>query len=204
VRCRTAHIIPALVLVPLMAGACGGDAGAPDQTVPVDVGWPGDGGATETFDLGDGLEAELPEAWRVTRFADVTPSESSPPGCSSRRASLGVGEPRIDLELNTASCAGATGNGQVGDGDHGTYVTLGDVPEPSEVQQQEVPAGSLTTLRQPYFECVDGCKDFTDTVGLLTLDAPPDPERPTLVILSPKGQASPGQIVALAEVIVPA
>lgn len=203
-RCRTAHSIAALVLAPLLAGACGEDAGAPDQTTPVDVGWPGDGGATETFDLGGGLEAELPEAWRVTPFAEVTPSERNPVGCSSRRASLGAGQRRIDLELNDVSCIGVTGNGDIGDGDHGTYVSLADVPDPSEVRQHEVPAGSLTTLRQPYIECTDGCKDFTDTLALLTLDAPPDPDRPTLVILSPKGEASAEQLVALAEVIVPA
>lgn len=238
-RCRTvppvhsrllssAGTAACLAVTLLVAGACVDDrsggsddglgptttAGAsdssrrPDQDGPP---WPGDDAPTETYDLGAGLVAELPEGWEVTPFGDpVEVSRDSggggsggTGGCTSQAATVDAGEHLVELRLNATGCAGIDVTGQIGNGYHGSYVTLDDVPDPRDVADHQVEAGSLTTFSQDYFECTNECNDYEDHVALLELADPPDPEHPTVVLVDPRGQLSVDHLVALADAIHP-
>jgi hypothetical protein len=202
-RCWVVSRVVVLFVV-VAVGACtdddseDGSAGA----------WPGDGGPAETVDLGAGLVAELPEGWEVgeiTEAGDALPSEV-PGDCTSLRGWLSPGDdqPRVDLQLNSVGCAGLEPLDQIGNGYHGTYVTIDDVQEPTDVEEHQVPAGPLVTFSQDYFECTNECNDYDDHVALLTFTTPPDPAFPSLTVLDPKGDRSPDDLVALAAAITPA
>lgn len=158
----------------------------------------------ETSSLGEGLAVDLPADWEVTPFApdDETPGDADD-GCTSLRAALGDGAATVDLQLNSTECSDREPTGRIGNGFHGVYVTLDDVADPSNVETHEVPAGTLATFTQDYYECTNSCADYQDHVGLLELDDPPDPDRPTLVLLSPRGELALDQLVALAEAVHP-
>lgn len=194
-----------------LLAACGDDSGGTEtsdadpetdpETEP-DAAWPGDGGPTETFDLGEGLVAELPEDWEVEPFEPRDPENVAGGECAGPEARLDTGAGLLSLELNPQDCdRGDTGSTDIGNGDHGTYVALDDVPEPQDVEEHDVGAGSLTTFVQAYYECTNECNDYDDNVGLLELEGPPDPNRPTVVLLDAKGELPMEGLVAVAEAI---
>lgn len=190
-----------VVVTGLLVAGCGGDDDGPDPDDEGDAApWPGEGVEAQAYELGDGLVVDLPAGWEVTPFAEP---EGWEPPCSIRQAQVSDGETLIDLELNGPDCAGA-GQDQIGNGYHGFYVSLDDVPEPLDVAEQDVTAGALTTFSQDYFECTNSCTDYQDHVGLLALDSPADPQRPTLVLLDAKGDRSMADLVTLADAIHPA
>jgi hypothetical protein len=192
-----------LVFVVVAAGAC-----ADDSEDGADRAWPGDGGPAETVDLGAGMVAELPEGWEVGEITEATDSLPSevPGDCTSLRGWLSPGDdqPRVDLQLNSAGCRGLEPLDQIGNGYHGTYVTIDDVGDPADVEEHQVATGTLVTFSQDYFECTNECNDYDDHVGLLTLTVPRDPAFPTLTVLDTKGERSFDELVALADAISPA
>jgi hypothetical protein len=208
---RWLGVVVVTSFVVLGGGACADDSSDGDQGISEqgsDVGWPGEGGPTEAVDLGAGLVGELPEGWEVGEITDASDSLPSevPGDCTSLRGWLGPGDdqPPVDLQLHSAGCGGREPLDQIGNGYHGTYVTIDDVQDPVGVEEHEVTAGALVTFSQDYFECTNECNDYDDHVGLLTLTAPPDPAFPTLVILDEKGERSFDELVALADAIRPA
>lgn len=207
-------------LAPLVAGAvllaaCGDDSangedaevetGETDEeaATETEAAWPGDGSTTDTFDLGEGLVADLPTDWQVEPFELPDPDNVPGGECAGPVASLDTGGGRLSLELNPRDCDrdDDPNERQIGNGNHGLYVTMDDVPEPRDVADHEVTAGSLVTFVQDYFECTNECTDYEDNIGLLELAAPPDPERPTVVLLDAKGEFSTDALVAVADAI---
>jgi hypothetical protein len=204
VRARRLLLVLTVVTTGLALVGCGDDDDGP---TPGDDGeaapWPGGSDETQAYDLGDGLVAELPAGWEVEPFADWEDGANVEP-CSRRAASVSDGASYMRLELNSRGCAGIEQDSQIGNGYHGVYVGIDDVPEPQDVAEQDVAAGTLTTFSQEYFECTNSCSDFDDNVGLLALTSPPDPDFPTLVLLDEKGEHPIEDLVALADAIQPA
>ncbi len=54
---------------------------------------------------------------------------------------------------------------------------------------------------QTYTECTNECVESDDRVALVALAAPPDADRPTLMIRAPGDDVSEAQLVALAATI---
>lgn len=166
---------------------------------PEPVVWPGDGEAEQEMDLGEGLVALLPEQWEVTPLAL---SDNPERDCPPLEGSLDTGDGYIVLEMHPANCDVEHSRGdQIGNGRHGEYVELEDVPDPLRVEEQDVPAGHLTTFSQIYFEATNSYNEYEDNVGLLELTTPSDPERPTLMLLDSKGELPMDGLVAVAEAI---
>jgi hypothetical protein len=192
--------VAAIALAPLLVTACSDGSGSPPEGAG-DVLDPE--GETVPYDLGAGFAADLPEGWEVTTFT-AGEGQVGPEACSARQATVSsgddVGDVRVELWLPSAGCAGGEAE-QIGNGFHGRYVGVDDAPEPSGVEEHDVPLGPLTTFTQPYFECTNECHDYTDTVGLVALEAPPEPDYPTLMLLSPQGEVDAGTLAGLAEAL---
>lgn len=211
-RPLTSVLLAAGVTAALLGGACADDSsnGALDDPTTAEAGegerapWPGGSAPTETHQLGGGLVAELPEGWEIGRFeAGPYPPDDVPADCTMLWGDVGDGEVSVQLQLNSTGCSGVDGDDQIGNGHHGVYVTLDDVPEPLDVEEHDVTAGALTTFTQDYFECTNSCTDYEDHVGLLTLADPPDPDHPTLVLMDAKGDVPLDDLVDLADAIHP-
>lgn len=211
------------MVIALMAGvalgACADEADGPpggdDVTTTTDDGggggdddgggamFEGAGGPVETVSLGAGLSADLPASAdaEVTPFAPAV-DRPDVDGCAPLSARVEVGDAGLELYLNDTACSAADPR-EAGNGDHGSYVTIDDVSDPGHVAEHPSAAGDLVTFTQGYFECTNSCADFTDHVGLLALDAPPDPDRPAVMLLSAQGEVAMEDIVTLADAIHP-
>lgn len=78
-----------------------------------------------------------------------------------------------------------------GNGDHGTYRTVDDATDAEAVTRVDTPAGPATRFEQPYYECTNECTTFTDTVAIVELDEPADPDHPTVVVRADKTAIGP-------------
>jgi hypothetical protein len=175
-------------------GGEGGDGG--DREAEDRVDWPGDGSPTQTVTLGEGLAADLPVSWEVEPFSE--PGEGHRPAdeCPGNEARLRTGDGTLTLAMFPLGC-GDSGR-PISNGFHGTYTSLDDVPEPVGVEEHEVAAGSLVTFTQRYDEYTNEHTVWTDNVGLLELANPPDPQRPTVMLLDAKGLLPMAGLVAVA------
>lgn len=172
--CRRALALTLALTFALGAGACTDDD---------DPAGPGDDSGEEvepaTFDLGAGLEADLPGDWVVEQ---AFPAPDTPSGqCEVLPASLGTGSGFVSLRLPEAVCADEPQDAPL-NGDHGDYITIEDVPEPREVSTVEVPLGSATTFLQDYEECTQECVVTEDRVALVALDPRIGEAYPTLMV----------------------
>ncbi len=178
---------PLALLGGLAVGACAQEASDSSQLSLNETTTENHGGALDEHDpvetaLGAGLAADLDPQAEVRPFAepeDETPSTGPEAGCSSLRATVDIGTTQVELWLNATGCAGRPSN-QIGNGFHGRYVTIDDVPEPSDIEDHQTPAGALA------------------------LDTPPDPDRPALMLLSPRGEVPADDLVTLANAVHPA
>jgi hypothetical protein len=48
-----------------------------------------------------------------------------------------------------------------------------------------------------YYECTDSCRNYTDTVAVITLDKPVDSANAALVVRSDKGSVGPAEMTVL-------
>lgn len=224
---RGVALVASVVAGAVLVGACGGDDDDPSgqNSVPSSTGGSdgsggGSGGSgsiplpnddnvpTQTVDLGAGLVAELPEEWELlSSFADG-PITGPVDGCTWFQAILDndAQDQLWELRANSTDCAGVNNDrdvADIGNGDHGYYVTMDDVPDPVDVEEHEVSAGPLTTFTQDYYECTNECNDFDDHVGLLELTDPPDAEYPSVMIVDSRGEMDFNSLVALADAIHP-
>ena len=92
----------------------------------------------------------------------------------------------VTIELVPADCEAPADS--PGNGDHGLYRTIDDVPEPIGVEHVETPIGAAIVFDQAYYECTNQCDDFLDRVAIVTLDDPADQRYPTVVIRDEAGQ----------------
>lgn len=90
-------------------------------------------------------------------------------------------------------------NRQIGNGDHGTYRTLADVPDPLAVTEVSTDLGRAQVFEQEYFECTNFCNDWKEPVAIVELEHPVDPEFPTLVLRSSKAELSRSELTEIVE-----
>lgn len=83
-------------------------------------------------------------------------------------------------------------------GDHGTYRTLEDVPEPVDVSEEDTPAGPAQIFVQRYEEYTNTSNSWDEPVAIVTLDEPVDADFPTLVLRSDKAELSREELTAVA------
>lgn len=90
-------------------------------------------------------------------------------------------------------------NRQIGNGDHGTYRTMADVPDPLEVTEVSTDLGPAHVFEQEYFECTNFCDEWNEPVAIVELDHPVDPEFSTLVLRSSKAELSRSEFTEVVE-----
>jgi hypothetical protein len=105
------------------------------------------------------------------------------------------GQPGLEIELVPADCrlpAGA--NQQIGNGNHGTYRRLDDVPNPIDVQHLSTKVGPAVIFTQKYFEATNSVARWQEPVAIVNLDHPADPHYPTLVLRGYRDEVSRSQL----------
>jgi len=135
-----------------------------------------------------GFVVEVPEAWGIT---DVWDADT----CGSVSYLLREGSSlRLVIEAVPASCPDAGVDTQIGNGFHGVYRTVDDVPDPQDRESVDTDLGSATVFTQKYFECTNSCEDWSEPVAIITLDAPVDVGYPTLVVRGEKETLSRAEL----------
>lgn len=130
-----------------------------------------------------------PVAFHVRLDANQTFSLRTPGSCPGLDGSIQLGpQRRILLSAYAASCD-ARDTGRPGNGRHGTYRSTADIPADRRAGAVtfRTALGEATAFSQPYYECTNSCRDYTETVAVITLDHPSDPAYPALVAYADKG-----------------
>lgn len=79
--------------------------------------------------------------------------------------------------------------GGIGNGNHGRYRTLDDVPKPEDVEHVGTDGlGDAVVFTQQYYECTNSCTNWDEPVVIVTLEAPVDPDYSALVVRSEKAE----------------
>ena len=96
------------------------------------------------------------------------------------------------------SCAAAD-NARPGNGRHGVYRTIADIPAErrSGAVTLHTALGEATAFDQPYYECTNSCKTYTEPVAVITLAHPSDPAYQALTVFSVKGSIGLDRLTAL-------
>ena len=101
---------------------------------------------------------------------------------------------RMRVEAVPTDCEVAEANSSIGNGQHGLYRTLEDVPEPEDVDTMTTALGEAAVFVQEYFECTNECERWDEPVAIITLDDPVDPAYPTLVLRGEQDRLSRGDL----------
>jgi hypothetical protein len=126
----------------------------------------------------------------------VTFRSAQPGGCPGSDALVTLGPDRyLRLSAYATSCD-ASGNANPGNGRHGVYRSPADIPADRLAGSVKVPTvlGDAVVFTQPYYECTNSCRNYTEPVALITLDHPRDPAYPGLMVYSEKGTIGLGQL----------
>jgi hypothetical protein len=125
-----------------------------------------------------------------------SPQANDCPGFSAD-VSLG-GDARVTLAAFATRCPIGTGNSNLGNGRHGVYRTSADIPAGSSAGARTVHTalGDATVFTQPYYECTNSCKNYTEPVAVLTLTQPQDSTVQALTVYSAKGTIDLDKLVA--------
>lgn len=110
-------------------------------------------------------------------------------GCPGFDALVSLGSDRnVRLSAYAAGCD-VTGNARPGNGRHGVYRSAADVPADRLASSATVRTalGDAIVFTQPYYECTNSCRDYTEPMAVITLEHPYDPAYPTLMAYSEKG-----------------
>ena len=167
---RTMLAAAALVaVVPLAACEGSVDIGSDDDTHALEV-----RGARTAWEL------EVPRDWAITDVweADVCGSVSY--------VVSEAGRTRLVIRAMPADCPEAEQNTQIGNGFHGVYRTIDDVPDPQDQETVPTDLGEATVFTQEYFECTNECERWDEPVAIVTVDSPVDAGYPTLVVRGEK------------------
>jgi hypothetical protein len=119
--------------------------------------------ALTDHDLGQGL------VWSGPADADVLPFEPArEDGCGQTFATITVRSVRLGLKLLGADCPQS--DQPPINGSHGSYLAPPDFAG-QVAERGTVPTGALVTFQQTYSEYTNSRHDYTDTVGLVTMDS---------------------------------
>ena len=115
-----------------------------------------------------------------------SPADDKCPGLDAR---IDLGSRRAVRLVAYATSCKAGDNVRPGNGRHGVFRTTADIPAERRADAigLDLPLGSASAFSQPYYECTNSCKNFTEPVVVITLANPSDPEFPTLTVYSDKG-----------------
>jgi hypothetical protein len=175
-----------LVLVALLAvaGLVGGCRVGPDPT-------PAPGGSPTPVSSPTLAPVDGPVRFDVQLGAgqSLMVTTPQPDGCPGYTALVTLGKDHyVRLSAYATSCA-ATDNARPGNGRHGVYRSAADVPADRLASSVRVHTalGDAVVFTQPYYECTNSCRDYTEPVAVIVLDHPRDPGYPALVVCSEKG-----------------
>lgn len=139
-----------------------------------------------------------PENTKVSELEHETIKAQTTTGggdCSVDRAEVtGKGRTLVVIQAVAATCSHGQPQPKPGNGRHGAYVTLADASHPTKVTRASAALGPAVFFDQSYFECTNSCRQWTEPVGLVTLDHPTDPAYPTVMAYSPTGNVSRGEL----------
>jgi hypothetical protein len=120
-------------------------------------------------------------------------------GCPGYDAVVTLGPDRyVRLSAYAQGCP-VTDNGRPGNGRHGVYRSAADVPADRLASSIKVHTalGDAVVFAQPYYECTNSCRDYTEPVAVITLDHPQDPRYPGLMVYSERGTIGLDQLATL-------
>ncbi len=145
--------------------------------------WPGRSSPTTRLSVVDdriAFEIKVPSGTMITRFY------------SGARRECAIAEVDFSEHGLRAYAAARTcdipARGRTGNGHHGLYRTIADVAAPKTVQRVETWLGPADVFSQDYYECTNACRNYTEPVAIVMLQQPVNPDFPTLVLISTKGE----------------
>lgn len=149
--------------------------------------------------FGPHLSIGVPSGWSVSTFGDPV-RDTFQPGCQYQQAALSPadGPPYVEIDLVGKDCAGGRHQPAPGNGRHGHYVSVGDATSAADVTTASTETGTITLFTQPYYECTNSCRNYTDHVALLHFTHPPDSRFPTLMIVTDDSSVTAAELQALA------
>jgi hypothetical protein len=176
---------PWLLLVPALALVAGCHSGGSDVgSQLVEVSTP-----HTSFGL------DLDHGWAMTRVYEGDP-------CGSVTYVVDdvlTGEDELAVSAVPTDCPEASQNSRIGNGRHGVYRTIADVPAPLDQKQVTTPIGPGLLFDQAYYECTNRCDHWTEPVVIITLDHPVDPAYPTLVVRGTKDAVARARLTSIVE-----
>lgn len=160
------------------------------------VGWP-----TETYRLvvsGEqvAFAADIPDELHVTRIDE---HDWPPLDCAEGVRYVFSG----DLVIESFAQGCAETSQQIGNGVHGYYRSLEDVPAPLHPEEVETALGPAHVFDQEYFECTNICEEWQEPVAIIELDRPRDENYPALVLRSDKAALDREVLVGIMETMRP-
>jgi hypothetical protein len=138
---------------------------------------------------------ELDHGWAVTRVFEGDPCGS----VTYLVDDVSTGEEELAASAVPTDCPEASQNTQIGNGRHGVYRTIADVPAPLDEKPVTTPLGKGVLFEQAYYECTNKCDNWTEPVVIITLDHPVDPAYPTLVVRGSKDAVSRARLTSIVE-----
>lgn len=102
----------------------------------------------------------------------------------------------LEIEAIPADCKVQNGQ-QIINGNHGAYRTMADVPKPEAVAEVKTFLGRATVFTQSYAEYTNTSSHWDEPVAVISFDDPVDPDYPTLVVRSNRGELDRGQFTDL-------
>jgi hypothetical protein len=181
------RVLPIIIVLPFVAGGCHG--GAPKPA-------PGPVSSPSVAPVGGPVAFHIKLGAGQTLFTS-TPRPDNCPGLDEL-IDLNSDGTTVRLAAYATSCQ-VDDNTRPGNGRHGVYRTTADIPADRRSAAVTVPTalGTATAFTQPYYECTNSCKNYTEPVAVVTLDHPAAPAYPTLVAYSPRGSIGLDRLVTV-------
>ncbi|WP_203903396.1 hypothetical protein [Virgisporangium aliadipatigenens] len=133
---------------------------------------------------------------RLAKGQRLDPQPADPAGCPGLRTYLASGRyTLVTFEAFAASCQLPRDNDRSGNGRHAWYRSAADAPAGGT--KVATPIGEALIFGSGYYECTNSCRNYTDTVAVITLDKPVDSAYAALVVRSDKGSVSLEEMTAL-------
>ncbi len=129
----------------------------------------------------------------------ITTRSPQPDNCPGVTADVTVGaHATLTVLAFAVTCAPGGDNARPGNGRHGVYRTSADIPAQRRPDARTVHTalGDALAFTQPYYECTNSCRNYTEPVAVITLAQPGDPALRALTVYSDKGSVGLDALVA--------